>query len=96
VFFVVENWSGEMESQRVAEAGQFASVSELAVSEGLKCFSVARVLRLTLLAPDLMEAVVDGNQPITMHLQPSTQQLLVAWDDRAMPSFDPRRTFASR
>ena len=48
----------------------FATISELAEAEKLDRSFVSHVLRLTLLAPDLVEAILDGQQPRTMQLQP--------------------------
>ncbi len=41
---------------------EYASVSELAATRKLNHSFVSRVLRLTLLAPDIVEAVLDGRQ----------------------------------
>lgn len=46
--------------QRMLESGEFGSVAELARAERINASYVARVLRLTLLAPEIVEAVVDG------------------------------------
>jgi hypothetical protein len=64
------------------EAGQFATVSELAAAEGLNGSYVTHVLRLTLLAPDLVESLIDGRQPPTMQLQPLMRSLPAVWDDQ--------------
>ncbi|BCH23563.1 hypothetical protein [Mesorhizobium sp. L-8-3] len=61
------------------EKGQFATVSELAEAEKLNTSYVSHVLRLTLLAPDLVEAVLDGRQPPTMQLQPLVRQIECDW-----------------
>jgi hypothetical protein len=52
------------------EAGRYATVNELAKAEGMNASYVAHVLRLTLLAPDIVKAILDGRQPSTMQLQP--------------------------
>jgi hypothetical protein len=62
------------------EAGRFATVSELAAVEGLNGSYVSHVLRLTLLAPDLVEEILDGKQPLTMQLQPLMRWLPLEWD----------------
>jgi hypothetical protein len=38
------------------------------------------MLRLTLLAPDLVEAILDGRQPPTMQLQPLVRGFPVEWE----------------
>jgi hypothetical protein len=41
---------------------------------------VARVLRLTLLAPDMVEAILNGRQPAEMTLAALMQPFAVGWD----------------
>ncbi|SDB47243.1 hypothetical protein [Bauldia litoralis] len=52
------------------DAGRYATVEELAEAERMNASFLARVLRLTLLAPDIVEAILDGRQPPTLQLQP--------------------------
>lgn len=49
--------------RRMLEAGRYASIRELAAAEGVDRAYVGRVLNLTLLAPDLVEAILDGREP---------------------------------
>jgi hypothetical protein len=42
------------------ESGEYASMAELARSEKINLSYLCRVLRLTLLAPDISEALLDG------------------------------------
>jgi hypothetical protein len=44
------------------ENGKYSTVAEIASQEQINESYVSRVLRLTLLAPDIVEAVVDGRQ----------------------------------
>jgi DNA-binding IscR family transcriptional regulator len=44
------------------ESGEFATIAELAEREGIAPSYMTRVLRLTLLAPDIVEAILDGKQ----------------------------------
>jgi hypothetical protein len=46
--------------QRQLEEGRFASVRELAEAERVSLSYVSRILRLTLLAPDIVERILDG------------------------------------
>jgi hypothetical protein len=48
--------------KRMLESGEFATIAELAEREGIAPSYMTRVLRLTLLAPDLVEAILDGKQ----------------------------------
>jgi hypothetical protein len=46
--------------QRVLESGENATLAELADAERISRSYVCRVLRLTLLAPDIVERILDG------------------------------------
>ncbi len=48
--------------KRMLESGDFATIAELAEREGIAFTYMARVLRLTLLAPHVIEAILNGNQ----------------------------------
>jgi hypothetical protein len=46
--------------QRLLEEGRFASVRELGKAERVGLSYVSRIVRLTLLAPDVVERILDG------------------------------------
>src|ERR671918_486295 len=46
--------------QRVLESGEYGTLAELSAAERISRSSICRVLRLTLLAPDIVERVMDG------------------------------------
>ena len=46
--------------KQMLEAGDYATIAELAEREGIAPSYMTRVLRLTLLAPDIVEAILDG------------------------------------
>jgi hypothetical protein len=46
--------------KRMLESGEFATITELAEREGIAFSYMTRVLRLTLLAPDIVEEILDG------------------------------------
>ena len=48
--------------KRMMESGQFATTAELAEREGIAVTYMTRVLRLDLLAPNIVEAILDGQQ----------------------------------
>jgi len=48
--------------KQLLESGEFATIAELAEREGIAPSYMTRVLRLTLLAPDIVEAILDGRQ----------------------------------
>ena len=48
--------------QRLLDDGRYASISELAAAERIERGYLGRVLQLTLLAPHVVEAIVNGRQ----------------------------------
>ncbi|MBF0108704.1 MAG: hypothetical protein HQL76_05975 [Magnetococcales bacterium] len=48
---------------KLLESGQYRSIKDLAAQEQIDDSYLARVLRLTLLAPDIIVAILDGRQP---------------------------------
>jgi hypothetical protein len=49
--------------QRLLDEGRYASISEMAAAEKLERGYLGTLLRLTLLAPDIVSAILDGRQP---------------------------------
>ena len=64
---------------RMLETGRFATITELAAAEKINASYVARILRLTLLAPDTVEALLDGRQPEGMTLPGFMEGVEVRW-----------------
>jgi hypothetical protein len=61
------------------DAGLYTTISDLAAAEKLNMSYVSHQLRLTLLAPDLVEAILDGRQPPTSQLQPLMRDMPLEW-----------------
>lgn len=53
----------------IAEPARWYEVGELAEAEGVTASYLARILRLDLLSPDIVEAILDGRQPEDMQLE---------------------------
>ena len=62
------------------EIGRYATLNELAAAEKINSSYVSRLLRLTLLAPDIVEAILDGGQPDGMTLPGLTEPFPVEWE----------------
>ena len=62
------------------EEGRYRSAGELAEAEGVTHSFVNRLLRLTLLAPDIVEAILDGRQPKTMQSGELTDAIPSEWE----------------
>ncbi len=62
------------------ESGECASITELAAAEKIDRSYLCRVLRLTLLAPEIVEAILDGRQPEGMDLPALMKGFPVEWE----------------
>jgi hypothetical protein len=65
--------------KRMLESGEFATVKELAEHENLAFSYMTRVLRLSLLAPKTVEAILEGRQPTEMKLADLLEPFQVEW-----------------
>src|SRR3954454_2165735 len=54
--------------REMLENGTHATIGEIAAAEKINASYVGRVLRLTLLSPDIIEAILGGRQPAEMAL----------------------------
>ena len=66
--------------KRQLETGGYVSVVELAEIERMNPSYLCRVLRLTLLAPDIVELILDGRQPATLNLDALLKPCPVDWE----------------
>lgn len=64
---------------RILESGEFATIAELAESEGIAPSYMTRVLRLTLLAPEIIEATLAGSHVPGMTLARVLEPFPVEW-----------------
>jgi hypothetical protein len=65
--------------KRMLESGEFATIAELAEREGIASSYMTRLLRLTLLAPDIVEAILDGRQGPEVTLARVLEPFTVDW-----------------
>jgi hypothetical protein len=61
------------------ESGEYATVRDLAKAEAINESYLGRILRLTLLSPSLIEAILEGRQPPTLELDDLLQQFPIQW-----------------
>ena len=54
--------------RKVLDTGVHATLEDLARAKGVNASYVSRLLRLTLLAPEIVEAILDGRQPVKVQL----------------------------
>jgi hypothetical protein len=65
-----------------AGAGRYSSVAGLSNAEQINKGYVSRLLNLTLLAPDIVEAILDGRQPKGMMLKELARGLAPDWQQQ--------------
>jgi hypothetical protein len=65
--------------KRMLESGEFATLAELAECEGIAPSYMTRVSRLTLLAPDIVEAILNGKQGPEVTLARVLEPFPVEW-----------------
>lgn len=68
--------------KRMLESGEFATITELAQREGMALSYMTRVLRLTLLAPEIVEAILEGKQGPEMTLAQLMEPFPVEWAEQ--------------
>ena len=68
--------------KKMLDDGRYGSVTELAAGENLDRGYLGRILMLTLLAPDIVEAVIDGRQPAELGVHVLRDGFPVEWGSR--------------
>ena len=65
--------------RKLLETGVYGTIEEIAAAEKINSSYVSRLLRMTLLAPDIVEAILDGRQPAEMTLAGLMAPFPVSW-----------------
>jgi hypothetical protein len=76
--------------RKMLDEGVHATLEDLARAKGVNATYVSRILRLTLLVPNIVEAILDGRQPAEMGLD----ALLRGFRWSGMGSTHPRQATA--
>ena len=66
--------------RHMLENGEYTSSAELAKAEKVNDSYLSRILRLTLIAPDIIEAILAGRQASTLQLDDLLKPLPAAWE----------------
>ena len=66
--------------RKMLDEGTFGTLDDLARAKGVHATHVSRVLRLTLLAPTMVEAILDGRQPAEMRLDDLLNGFPLEWE----------------
>jgi hypothetical protein len=65
--------------RKMLENGQYSTLREIAEAEKINESYVSRVLRLTLLAPEIVEMILNGRQPIGLQLDDLMKRFPIDW-----------------
>jgi hypothetical protein len=66
--------------KRMLESGEFVTIGDLAVKEGIAPSYMTRVMRLNLLAPKLVDAIVEGGQGPEVTLKKLLEPFPAEWE----------------
>ena len=70
--------------KRMLESGEYATIAELAEREGIAPSYMTRVLRLTLLAPNIIEGILDGRQGPEVTLAQVLEPFPLTWQHQIL------------
>jgi len=68
--------------QRQLDQEAYSSVSDIGEAEGISKSYVSRILRLALLAPDIIEAILAGGTDYELTLETLERPLPASWDEQ--------------
>ena len=68
--------------QRMLDEGRYGSLTEMAAAETIDRGYLGRLLQLTLLAPDIVEAILDGRQPPGLGLPKLLSGVAECWSEQ--------------
>lgn len=74
--------------QKLLDEGRYASISEMAAAERIERGYLGSLLRLTLLAPQLVEAILDGRQPDGLGLPQLLAGIAETWSEQHAARLD--------
>lgn len=78
--------------RRRIESGKAKSITDLAAQAGVTDAYVCKLLPLTCLAPDIVEAILDGRQPKGFKLATLLRGISLAWEEQRARSRSLRLT----
>jgi hypothetical protein len=64
------------------ESGNYSCAADLAKAEKVNASYLSRILRLTLLSPEIVEAITSGQQPSTLQVDDLLKPLPARWQQQ--------------
>ncbi|MCE5322419.1 hypothetical protein LLG46_03770 [bacterium] len=68
--------------KRLLDEGRYASIIEMAQALKINRYYMARLLRLTLLSPDIVEAILEGQEPEGLSLEQLRKPMPMLWNEQ--------------
>jgi hypothetical protein len=73
--------------RKLLETRVYGTIEEIAAAEKINSSNVSWLLRMTLLAPYIVEAILDGRQPTKVTLALLMWPFPVAWEEQVEAGF---------
>lgn len=68
--------------KKMLQEGDYQTLEEIADAENINPSYVSRLLRMTLLAPEMVEAILEGRHPTGLTMARAMQPFSVAWREQ--------------
>ena len=68
--------------KKLLDDGRYGSIAEMARDLKVNRYCMARVLRLTLLAPDMVEVILEGREPEGLSLERLRKPMPMLWEEQ--------------
>lgn len=68
--------------RHLLESGTYDTIEDIAATEKINASYVSRILRMTLLAPDIVEAILEGRQAETITLARLMKEVPAVWEEQ--------------
>ena len=78
--------------RKMLDTGVHATLDDLARAKAVAPSYVSRILRLTLLAPEIVEAILDGRQPVELQLDDLLNGFPLEWQEQSLDRSKGRRS----
>jgi hypothetical protein len=76
---MIKALAGVFRWRKLLDTDEHGTLEELAKAKGINATYVSRILRLTLLAPEIVEAILDGRQPAGLQLDDLLEGFQLRW-----------------
>jgi len=68
--------------KRLIETGEHVTLADLAAAENVDKSNLGKILSLTLLAPDIVESILDGTEPGDLQIEMLLKPFPAKWDEQ--------------